>query len=86
MILEQAIVHERELSLADYARLLPSLSDLILLYRVHPALAWALWRPVVVALEPAMAAQLVVSLTAGYSKSVTAVCVCVFGGTVIKPA
>jgi hypothetical protein len=61
MILEQAIVHDRELPLAAYAKALPSLHALMLDYRLHPALAWGLWRPVVVALEPAMAAQLVVS-------------------------
>lgn len=34
---------------------------LLLLPQVAPGIAWGLWRPIVVALEPAMAAQLAVS-------------------------
>jgi hypothetical protein len=58
MILDQAIVHDKELPLPVYAKALPPLCELIAEYRVHPAFAWGLWRPVVVALEPAMAADL----------------------------
>lgn len=62
MVLEHCMAKDKALSLEEYARTLPPPHALIAEYGVHPGIAWMLWRPVVVALEPQLMAKLEVRL------------------------
>jgi hypothetical protein len=63
MMLEHCVLKDQEMDLRDYAAALPPLHVLVRQYRVHPGIAWMLWRPVVAALEPQLMARLEVSVT-----------------------
>lgn len=52
MFVEHCISKDKAIQLQQYLTALPPLHVLIAGYGVHPAMAWALWRPVVTALEP----------------------------------
>lgn len=60
MLLEQ-LLREKRLRLQHLAGVLPPVHELIRDYKVAPGIAWALWRPVFQALQPALAAHLAVS-------------------------
>jgi hypothetical protein len=60
MLLEQ-FLFDGDMTLRELAGDLPPLHVLIRDYHVAPGVAWGLWRPIFRALEPALAAQLVVS-------------------------
>lgn len=61
MLLEQ-LLREKRLRLPHLAGVLPPVHELISEYKVAPGIAWALWRPVFQAMQPALAAQLAVSV------------------------
>lgn len=63
MFVEHCVVKDKLLPLQQYIAYLPPLHELISVYGVHPAYAWALWRPVVTALEP----ELMVKVEVGAS-------------------
>lgn len=60
MLLEQ-LLREKRLRLQHLAGVLPPVHELINEFKVPPGIAWALWRPVFQAMQPALAAQLAVS-------------------------
>jgi hypothetical protein len=61
MLLEHCLRTDKSLSLAEYAAQLPPVDVLVSQYGVNPGIAWGLWRPVVLALEPELMATLEVS-------------------------
>jgi hypothetical protein len=61
MMLEHCVLKDQEMELREYAAALPPLHVLIRQYRVHPGIAWMLWRPVIAALEPQVMAKVEVN-------------------------